>query len=557
MRRLRLHLGLKADPIEYRYSYPWLFRIMRDEGIGRLQVGTFFELYQLPDEFFRRLRAQAEDHGIAVASIFTAHRELGGFFQPEPEWQQVARRNYERLIEVGALLGAASVGTNPGSVLRDRPGTKPQGLACYLRHMKELMAYAHEKGVGGLMMEPMSCLAEPPTLPEEIRAMAEELQAHHASNPKTARAGYCVDVAHGYLDRDHAMRWDHLQLLEACLPYTFELHLKNTDARYESTFGFAEAERKKGVVEIEAVRELLQRKADVLPVDELVGYLEIGGPKLGRDYTDGQLEGMIRESLQYLREAFCSDARASASGPGRPLAVAALQPECGPVRIAPSLMCADLCHLEASVRLLEREGSDFLHMDIMDAQFTPNMPLGLETLRQLRPKTALPFDVHLMVNNNDFFIRQAAEVGAQWVSFHYESAVHADRSLALIRDLRMKAGLALNPATPLDALRYVLERLDFVLLMTVNPGFAGQDLVPGAMRKIEDCREFLDRHGLKIPIAVDGNVSFENIPRMVAAGAGILVAGSSSIFQREGSISGNFAKVRDGIARGLAMRGGG
>lgn len=547
MRRLRLTVGIKADPIEYRYSYPWLFRLMADEGVRHLQLGTFFEMYQLPDEYFVALRKQAAGFGIAISSILTSHRELGGFFRVEPEWQAVARRNYERLIEIGALVGAERVGSNPGSIPRDQIASKPQATACYVRHMKELMAYAHKRGVGCLTMEPMSCLAEPPTLPDEIRAIAEELQSFHKARPKTAQAGYCEDVAHGYADKNRNVRFDHMQLLDVCLPWTYELHLKNTDAGYESTFGFTEAERKKGVVKIDAVRDLLLAKADVLPVKELVGYLEVGGPKLGRDYSDVMLEASLRESLRFLRETF--NTQSSVSSPQSPIANPQSQ-----VLISPSLMCADLCHLEDSVRQLERDGADFLHMDIMDAHFTPNMPLGLETLRQLRPKTKLPFDVHLMVNNNDFFIRQAADVGAQWVSFHFESAVHADRSLALIRDLGMKAGLALNPATPLDALRYVMERLDFVLLMTVNPGFAGQKIVPGAMQKIRDCRELLDRHGLKIPISVDGNVSFENIPPMVAAGAGILVAGTSSVYSRAGSIGANFATTREAIAKGLKAR---
>jgi ribulose-phosphate 3-epimerase len=207
-------------------------------------------------------------------------------------------------------------------------------------------------------------------------------------------------------------------------------------------------------------------------------------------------------------------------------------------------MCADLCNLERSVRELESLPVDLLHMDIMDGHFTPNMPLGLETLRQLRPRTKLPFDLHLMVENNDFFIQQAAEIGAQYVSFHVESAVHADRSLGLIRDLGMKAGVALNPATPISALTYLIDRLDFVLLMTVNPGFAGQKLVPGAMRKIRDCRAFLDKHDCTIPIEVDGNVSFENIPQMVKSGARILVAGSSSLYSTAGSLAENFAAIR-------------
>ena len=183
MADLILQLGVKTDPTEYRFSYPWLFRLLADEGVQYVQLGTFFEIYQLPDEYFHRLRREAEDQGIRIHSIFTAHRELGGFFNDEPGWEAVARRNFERLIEVGALVGAQSVGSNPGAVYRDRMDTKRRGTQCYLRHLKELMQFAHERGVPWLTIEPMSCLAEPPTVPQEIRQMADELADWHGRIP--------------------------------------------------------------------------------------------------------------------------------------------------------------------------------------------------------------------------------------------------------------------------------------------------------------------------------------------------------------------------------------
>lgn len=225
------------------------------------------------------------------------------------------------------------------------------------------------------------------------------------------------------------------------------------------------------------------------------------------------------------------------------------------VLVSPSLMCADACNLEAAVRGLENLGVDLLHFDIMDARFVPNMPMGLGVLQAVRSKTKLPFDVHLMVEDNDWFIGEVARIGAEYMAIHAESAVHLDRSLALVRSHGSKAGVALNPATPLDALEYVLEQLDFVLLMTVNPGFAGQKLVPSAVRKIADCREFLNRRGVEVPVAVDGNVSFENIPHMVAAGADVLVAGTSSLFHRDGSLDENMARLKETVRRGLASRG--
>lgn len=305
MSALNLKLGVKSDPIEYRYSYPWLFDLLADLDVRDLQLGTFFELYQLPDEFFVQLREQADDRGITFRSTFTAHRELGGFFRDEPGFVDVARKNFERYIEVGAILGADSVGSNPGAVMRDQMQLKPQGVRCYLDHMKELMHFAKEKGVSWLTIEPMSCLAEPPTLPDEIRDFAVELMDYHAANPgSTTNVGHCVDIAHGYADEQSNILFDNIQLLESTWPYLYELHLKNTDSMFNSTFGFGEAERAKGIVDVGEVRDLLLSNGDAIPVDTLYCYLEIGGPKLGRDYSDGQLEGQLRESLNYLRDAF-------------------------------------------------------------------------------------------------------------------------------------------------------------------------------------------------------------------------------------------------------------
>jgi hypothetical protein len=128
---LTLRLGVKTDPIEYRYSHAWLFSLLADEGVRWVQLGTHFELYQLPDKFFYELRSEAEAAGVVIDSLFTAHRELGGFFREETGYEQVARKNFERYIEIGAILGARSVGSNPGAVLRDRLAIKPRGIACY------------------------------------------------------------------------------------------------------------------------------------------------------------------------------------------------------------------------------------------------------------------------------------------------------------------------------------------------------------------------------------------------------------------------------------------
>ena len=549
---MRCLLGVKSDPILYRYSYPWLFRLMADLGVHHLQLGTWFEMYQLPDSFFHRLRAQASDHGITISSVFTAHRELGGYFQGD-EWVGVARRNHERLIEVAALLGARSAGHNPGAVLRDRMGTKAAGWVTYVQHMRELMHYAHAKGVPELTVEPMSCEAEPPCSPAEQRQLMSELSAYHAAHADTAAPGYCIDIAHGWAGRDKQVKVDHVGLLEAGLPWCRELHLKNTDASYDKTFGFRDDERKKGVIDVAATKAWLEARADVLPVQELVGYLEIGGPKLGRDYSDCELEGMLRASLEHLNEAWLGGTADVVPTSGRPDDRTTGRPD-ATVRIAPSLMCADQCHLEDEVRRLEGTDCEVLHVDIMDGAFTPNLVMGFEQLKALRAITALPLDVHLMVEDNDLFVRLAKAAGADWVSVHVESCRHLDRTLATIRDLGMKAGAALNPATPLDSLAYVLDRLDHVLLMTVNPGFAGQRLVPSGLQKIAEMRAWLDRHERAIPIEVDGNVSLQHIPDMVAAGADILVAGTSSVFIPSIARTENIRLTRAAIAQGLERR---
>ncbi len=549
MSNISVSLGVKSDPILYRYSYPWLFRLLADEGVHHVQLGTFFELYQLPDSFFHRLRDQATDHGITISSVFTAHREIGGYFQGD-EWVGVARRNHERLIEIAGLLGSRSAGHNPGAVLRDRMGTKAQGWATYVHHLQELLHYAHARGLRELCVEPMSCEAEPPCSPEEQRQLMHDLTAYHEAHADTAVPGYCIDIAHGWAGRDKQVKVDHWGLLEAGLPWCRELHLKNTDALYDKTFGFRDDERAKGVIDVAACRAWLEARCDRLPVKHLVGYLEIAGPKLGRDYSDHELEPLLRASLRHLKTTWLQEPTTV------PAVVAAVITEKSTpaVRIAPSLMCADQCHLEAEVRRLEAAGSDVLHFDIMDGSFTPNLVLGFEQLKLLRPRTALPIEVHLMVEDNDLFVKLARDAGADWVSVHAESCRHLDRTLSTIRQLGMKAGVALNPATPIDSLRFVLDRLDFVLLMTVNPGFAGQQLVPSAIDKIRETKEFLTAHGLDIPIEVDGNVSFRNIPEMVAAGADILVAGTSSLFAKDASLNENVTKTRAAIAQGLTRR---
>lgn len=609
MNDLQLELGIKSDPIEYRYSFPWLFGLMREEGIRFLQLGTFFEIYQLPDEWFARLREKAAEFQIEITSVFTAHRELGGLFQRDPTWHEIARSNLKRLVEIGALVGAECVGHNAGAVLRDELADKPKGVRRHLDFMKELLEFAGGLGVRTVTLEPMSCLAEPPATPDEIRDVGNAL-AHWASeNPAASAFGYCVDISHGVADSSGQVSAGSQSLVRAALPWLRELHLKNTDARFEHTFGFTPAEVARGRVDVAGIREFLLENATELPVSRLNGYLEIGGPKLGRDYSDPQLENMLRQSIHHLRETFVDETSptspkskeghgspfsgrvallpkrgdGTAHGVARPPASlreprASGPPEAdrepnkaatrwgravddgewahGKVWSAPSIMCCDLRKAGAAVEKLETLGVDCLHFDIMDAHFTPNMPLGFELMHQIRQITPLPIDVHLMVDEPAFFVEKSIEAGANLISVHAEAASHLDRTLTRVRETGARAGVALNPATPLSVLDWILDRIDFVLVMTVNPGFAGQKVVPGALRKIAECREFLDAHGAEhVKIEVDGNVSFANIPNMVASGGDILVLGTSSLFQRSGALDQNWAQTQEAICRGKAMQG--
>jgi len=208
-----------------------------------------------------------------------------------------------------------------------------------------------------------------------------------------------------------------------------------------------------------------------------------------------------------------------------------------------SLMCADYLNLERDIHLLEQNGIDYLHFDVMDGHFVPNFGLNLDLLRKARAITNLPINVHLMIENAEDYIDAYLDAGCNSLSFHQEPTYHIQRLLQKIRDHDVQAGIALNPATPLNTLDYILDDLDFVLIMTVNPGFAGQALVPNTLKKISDLKKLLARKKLDIDIQVDGNVSFENIPHMIHAGATMLVGGTSSLFVKNMEISESAQKV--------------
>ena len=302
---MNIGIGIKSDPILHRFSYEWLFKLMRREGVSDLQLGSFFEMYRLPDGFFLRLRDLAEAHGVRIRSCFTAHRELGGFFVPDPAFSTAAFNAYRRLIEIGGLLGVESVGSNPGAVLRDKSDSRADGEERYLTAMGELARYAADHRLAALTIEPMSSLFEPPSTPTEIeRYMRHFARARRECEDTTVPIYLCPDVSHGVADRTGVSVHGNLELFECALPWMWEFHLKNTDERYNATFGFGPDDLGRGIVDLDAVRAMVEHHVHVLPHRDITGYLEINGPKVGRDYSDYLLEKQLVESLNTIKRAF-------------------------------------------------------------------------------------------------------------------------------------------------------------------------------------------------------------------------------------------------------------
>jgi len=203
------------------------------------------------------------------------------------------------------------------------------------------------------------------------------------------------------------------------------------------------------------------------------------------------------------------------------------------IEIAPSIMCDSFRHLEDNVRLFERARVAYLHFDIMDGHFVPNFTLGPDIVARVRSMTDLPLDCHLMIEDPDRYAGAFAEAGASLIVVHAEAPVHLDRSLRLVKDLGCRAGVALNPATPVSAIELVAHMADVVLVMCVNPGFAGQKLVPYTIDKIAAVTALLADKNPEAQILVDGNTTFENIRKMAAAGADIVVAGTSCLYMKD------------------------
>jgi ribulose-phosphate 3-epimerase len=199
-----------------------------------------------------------------------------------------------------------------------------------------------------------------------------------------------------------------------------------------------------------------------------------------------------------------------------------------PVRIAPSILSADFARLGEEIAAIDAAGADWIHVDVMDGHFVPNLTIGPAAVKALRKATAKPFDVHLMISPIDLFLDAFAEAGADTITVHPEAGPHLHRTIQRIRVLGKRAGVSLNPATPAKMLDYVIDEVDLVLVMSVNPGFGGQAFIESQLRKIEAVRTMIDKSGRTIDLEVDGGIDRETAGRAIAAGADVLVAGTAA-----------------------------
>lgn len=195
--------------------------------------------------------------------------------------------------------------------------------------------------------------------------------------------------------------------------------------------------------------------------------------------------------------------------------------------LAPSILSADFARLGEQVQKLDEAGAQYVHIDVMDGMFVPSISLGMPIIRSIRPCSDRIFDVHLMIEEPGRYIADFADAGADLITVHAEACKHLDRTVESIKEKGLLAGVALNPATPISTVEYLLPKVDMVLIMSVNPGFGGQKLIPYTVQKIRDLKQVIDKKGLKIDIEVDGGVNLENVTEVMDAGANIIVSGSA------------------------------
>lgn len=215
-------------------------------------------------------------------------------------------------------------------------------------------------------------------------------------------------------------------------------------------------------------------------------------------------------------------------------------------KLAPSILAADFARLGEEVRAMTEAGADYIHVDVMDGHFVPNISIGPQMVKALRPHTKLPLDVHLMISPVDPFLKEFADAGADIITVHPEAGPHLHRTLQLIKSMGKKAGVSLNPGSPISLIEPILDDIDLILVMTVNPGFGGQSFIDGQRAKIRDLRAMIDRSGRAIELEVDGGINGQTAALAVEAGADVLVAGTAAFAGGQARYRENLLKLRGG-----------